>query len=109
MTRGQSLRRLIKGSGMNIMIRFEGIDEAIPAETAIRIWEQLNVDADLPKQDPAHVDPEKKKPEEPKDKRKKLDDGKMLALRKAGWTYEKIADEMGCSTQTVINHIKDKE
>ena len=109
MTRGQSLRRLIKGSGMNIMIRFEGIDEAIPAETAIRIWEQLNVDADLPKQDPAHVDPQKEKPADVKKTKKKLDDGKMLALRKAGWTYEKIADEMGCSTQTVINHIKDKE
>lgn len=107
MTRGESLKRLIKGSGMNIMIRFEGIDEAIPAETAISIWEQLNAEADPPKQDP----PKEQEPE-PKaagKKRKPLDDGKMLALRKAGWSYEKIADEMGCSTQTVINHIKEKE
>ena len=38
-----------------------------------------------------------------------FEDGKMLALRKAGWTYEKIADEMHCSAQTVINHIKEME
>ncbi len=61
-----------------------------------------------------------KKPEEPKPEKVKpvkkakpikrhLDDGKMLALRKAGWTYEKIADEMGCTDQTVINHIRAME
>ena len=61
--------------------------------------------------------PEKQEPKKvnittvsaPKFERKNLDDGKMLALRKAGWTYDKIADEMGCSTQTVINHIREKE
>lgn len=42
-------------------------------------------------------------------KRQKLDDGKMLALRRAGWTYKAISEEMGCSEQTVINHIKDRE
>ena len=37
--------------------------------------------------------------------RKNLDDGKIRALRKAGWTLEKIADEMGCSPQTVKNRL----
>lgn len=37
--------------------------------------------------------------------RKALDDGKIRALRKAGWTLEKIADEMGCSIQTVANRL----
>lgn len=46
----------------------------------------------------------------------KLDLGKMAALRNAGWSYDKIAQEMHCSPQTVSNHIdeaqaflKDKE
>lgn len=38
-------------------------------------------------------------------RRKDLDDGKIRALRKAGWTLEKIADEMGCSIQTVANRL----
>lgn len=38
-------------------------------------------------------------------RRKDLDDGKIRALRKAGWTFEKIADEMGCSPQTVKNRL----
>ena len=35
----------------------------------------------------------------------KLDDGKIKALREAGWSLEKIADEMGCTPQTVANHL----
>lgn len=34
-----------------------------------------------------------------------LDIGKIKALRKAGWTLAKIADEMRCSTQTIANHL----
>ena len=36
--------------------------------------------------------------------KKKLDDGKICALRRAGWTWDKIADEMHCSAQTALNH-----
>lgn len=43
-------------------------------------------------------------------RKRKLDTGKMTALRNAGWSYEKIADEMGCSARTVWNFFnKDKE
>lgn len=35
-----------------------------------------------------------------------IDIAKAKALRAAGWSYEKIADEFGCSTQTIINHMK---
>ena len=43
-------------------------------------------------------------------RKRKLDTGKMRALREAGWSYEKIADEMGCSAGTVWNYFnKDKE
>lgn len=43
-------------------------------------------------------------------RKRKLDTGKMRALREAGWSYEKIADEMGCSAGTVWNYFnKGKE
>lgn len=43
----------------------------------------------------------------PKDmpKRQAFDEGKARALRNAGWSLEKIADEMRCSAQTVANHL----
>lgn len=60
-------------------------------------------------------EPEKQeppKPEPPKNEAnkatKKLDHGKICALRKAGWSVSKIADEMGCSGPTVRYHL-DKE
>ena len=43
-------------------------------------------------------------------RKRKPDTGKMTALRNAGWSYEKIADEMSCSAGTVWNFFnKDKE
>ena len=55
--------------------------------------------------------PEPKK-EEPKPQTKKapkkLDHGKICALRKAGWPVSKIADEMGCADATIRYHL-DKE
>ena len=35
----------------------------------------------------------------------KIDHGKILALHKAKWPVQKIADEMGIANQTVRNHI----
>lgn len=37
---------------------------------------------------------------------KGLDVGKIHALRKAGWTISKIADEMGCCEASVYNALK---
>lgn len=45
------------------------------------------------------------KPEPKKTGRPKLDTGKMVACRKAGWSIAKIADEMGCTQKTVANHL----
>ena len=42
----------------------------------------------------------------PKKEPAKIDHNKICALYKAKWTIAKIADEMGCSQQTVINHLK---
>ena len=36
---------------------------------------------------------------------KRIDHGKIMALHKGRWPVAKIADEMGCSEQTVRNHI----
>lgn len=68
-----------------------------------------------PAEEPAEPvpDPEEQQPDpEPKPKRKRntggkkgapkqIDRGKVFALRKAGWTAAKIADEMKCSLGTV--------
>ena len=42
-------------------------------------------------------------------KSKKKDIGKILALRKAGWTTAKIADEFNVSIQTIRNWMKEAE
>lgn len=36
-----------------------------------------------------------------------IDMGKVKALRNAGWSFDKIADEMGCSSQTIANRLKE--
>lgn len=122
MTRGEALKTLIKGLKDDIPF-FMTIDQdmnMISADMAIAIWEKLSEDIPNtlhpkkvePKKEPKKVEPVKVKvPKEPKPvkeepKRKPLDDGKIKALRKAGWSLEKIADEMGCSAQTVSNHLK---
>lgn len=38
--------------------------------------------------------------------RKPIDDGRIMALRAAGWSYSKIADDLGCSPQTIVNHVE---
>lgn len=50
------------------------------------------------------TNPETEPPQKPKE-RKKVDMGKILALRKAGWSYEKIADEMGLKPSTIPAYI----
>ena len=45
-------------------------------------------------------------------KRKPIDTGKVKALRDAGWSLQKIADEMGCSAQNIskiLNREKENE
>lgn len=54
------------------------------------------------------AEPKKVQKKEPTNK-KDIDLGKVKALRKAGCTLEKIADEMGCSAQTIANKLKGAE
>ncbi len=45
----------------------------------------------------------------PQKKKKPLDVGKVAALRNAGWSMKKIADEMGVSEATIYNNLKKLE
>ena len=68
-----------------------------------------------PKEYKTKVEPKTKPAKQPKAESKKkggpagIDHGKLIALHKAGWSIEKIADEMGCTTTTVRNHIRQEE
>ncbi len=44
--------------------------------------------------------------EKPDTEKKKIDIGKVHALKKAGWSVKKIADEMRCSQAAVYNALK---
>ena len=58
-------------------------------------------------------DPEEEKPfvpKKPHPTKKKLDIGKIRALKNAGWSLKKIAEEMGvASPQTIANHLKEAD
>lgn len=51
----------------------------------------------------AEVETEKKAEKKPAEPR--VDHGKICACYGAGWPISKIADEVGCSEQTVRNHL----
>lgn len=61
------------------------------------------------KEKPSAPDPKKAAPKKRGPKPKKLDHGKIIALHNGKWPVAKIADEMGCSEQTVRNHIAMEE
>ena len=52
-------------------------------------------------------EPEEEPEEEPATSKKKVDHGRIVALYTARdpWSIKDIADDVGCSTQTVINHL----
>ena len=56
------------------------------------------------KQEEAEPLPEPDEPEED-ETRKQIDYGKMLALYRAGWKIDDIADELHCGTSTVYRYI----
>ena len=103
MTERKVLQTLLKTMGSN-----SELNEALRyACLAI-----LDKGEEEPEPEPEPV-PEENKPEsKPKQKepakktKKKLDVGKMAACYKAGWSLAKIADELGCSPQTVANNLK---
>lgn len=73
---------------------------------------EVEIPLEPEKEDPEPPKEEEDKPEKkPKESKKeptkkRIDDGKIMALRRAGWSQAKIADEMGISVATVNKHIK---
>jgi hypothetical protein len=63
-----------------------------------------------PKEYKTKIEPKTKPKTEPKKSGPAgIDHGKLIALWRAKWSIEKIADEMGCTTTTVRNHIRQEE
>lgn len=60
----------------------------------------------VPEEKKQEQKPEPKAKEPEKKTKKALDVGKMVACYKAGWSMSKIADELGCTSQTVANNLK---
>lgn len=60
-----------------------------------------------PKPEPKQ-EPKKPAPKKPAGKIN-IDMGKVKALRNAGWSFDKIGDEMGVSAQTIANRMKEYE
>lgn len=81
------------------LVSIEEIEETEiePEETQI---ESEEVKEEVKKE----VKTEKKKP--PVKEKAPLDMGKVKALRRAGWSYDKIGDEMGVSGPTISNRLK---
>jgi hypothetical protein len=63
---------------------------------------QLLTEEPKPEPKPAPKAPDPKK----QGAKKQLDMGKVKALRNAGWSFDKIADEIGVSAQTIANRLK---
>ena len=75
----------------------------------VQIVSNNNIYRDDPDQEEVIQAPEPE-PEKPKKSNKKIeiDMGKVKALRAAGWTVEKIADDMRVSPATIYRSLKDE-
>lgn len=108
-----AVKRVINGHRVYIM--FE-IDPQTTIED-LGFADGFLIEEEDPQPDPKPEPEPKTKPEpkaKPKAEPKKsgpsgIDHGKLIALYRAKWSIEKIADEMGCTTTTVRNHIRQEE
>lgn len=95
---------------MRAMITAMGTDPEL--DKALRISALAYLDAvEAKTAEPKQTKPKKAESEEkgysPTGKAKaKIDDGTIKALYEGGWPLTKIAEDIGCSTQTVNNHLK---
>ena len=95
---------------MRAMITAMGSDPE--PDKALRVSALAYLDAveartDKPKQaKPKKADTEEKGYSPTGKAKAKIDDGTIKALYEGGWSLTKIAEDIGCSTQTVNNHLK---
>lgn len=94
---GEILQRLLDREDIqDITITFKDTN-SVSVKQAMDVWKLFCEDVTIGT--PA------KRPKRP-DKRKIKDTGKLLALKKAGWKAEKIADEFGVSVQTIYTYLR---
>ena len=95
---------------MRAMITAMGSDPEL--DKALRVSALAYLDAveartDKPKQTkPKKADADEKGYSPTGKAKGKIDDGTIKALYEGGWPLTKIAEDIGCSTQTVNNHLK---
>lgn len=128
MKRAEVLREFIKGEDIEdvrICINLKGSTEAAyySASTLLLIYDYLDQDLAGSSDSKSELCEPKDKPRKPKTKtarsstpakkvtagggkRRTVDAGKLIALYKAGWHPEKIADELGCHVTTVYNYLR---
>lgn len=94
-------------AGMLQEVGTDPVSDRVLAQAAIVILGRLIPPQPEPEPVP-EPDPEPKPEPKPQKKRKRqpFDTGKLKALRNAGWSVAKIADEMRVAEQTVRNHMK---
>ena len=68
--------------------------------------QQIEITVTEPVPEPIKAQPEPKPKEEPKKRGKVIDHGKIVACYKGGRSPQWIADDMGISWQTVVNHLE---
>ena len=95
---------------MRAMITAIGSDPEL--DKALRVSALAYLDAvEAKTAEPKQAKPKKTESDEkgysPTGKAKgKIDDGTIKALYEGGWSLSQIAEDIGCSTQTVNNHLK---
>ena len=96
-------------AGMLQEVGADPVSDRVLAQAAIVILGRLIPPQPEPEPEPVpEPDPEPKPDPKPQKTRgrKPFDTGKLKALRNAGWSVAKIADEMRVAEQTVRNHMK---
>lgn len=118
MKRGEALERMTEMFGPVAVALNYGDGVNVDSGLMLMIWRYLNeeisetVDEEAPTVAPTACQPGEAVDvwEEPKKERKggrtsTVDTGKLIALRKAGWTTEQIAEELNVDKSTVSYHV----
>ena len=83
-------------------------DIPLPAFNPSRAPDSTGIDSDNsddPEPEASEYDNDDKEKDAKHKKRVQVDTGKLMALRKVGWSVPKIADELGIGKSTVYNYV----
>ena len=104
----EAIDAVIEEETVYMLVRMESdtmVSDLYGADGYVVMKEELEPEP-APEPKPAKQSKQKKQIWEPKQDPVRIDHGKIVALYKAKWSIRKISDEIGCSQQTVINHLK---